>query len=123
MPIFSGFGNRARIRQADVEIRKIQEDLRDKELSLNLAFENAKTQLRNSFISLQNQQRDIDLAQEVFENTQNNYNQGLASLTDLLDAENALTTSRNNLAAALLDYRLAEVQVIKSQGKLKSLLN
>ncbi|MFT4022913.1 MAG: TolC family protein [Flavihumibacter sp.] len=123
VPLFTGFGNRARIRQAEVDIKKIQEDLRDKELSLNLAFENAKTQLRNAVITLQNQERDIDLAQEVFENTKNNYNQGLASLTDLLDAENALTTSRNNYAAALLDYRLAELQVIKSQGKLKSLLN
>jgi len=62
------------------------------------------------------------LAQEVLDNTKNNYYQGLASLTDLLDAENSLTEAQNNYTSALLDYKLAEIQLIKSKGELKSLL-
>jgi outer membrane protein TolC len=65
----------------------------------------------------------MKLAQEVFTNTQNNYNNGLATLTDLLNAETSLTEANNNYSSALLNYRLAEVQLIKSQGQLKSLLN
>ena len=44
-------------------------------------------------------------------------------LSDLLDAENSLTTAQNNYTTALLDYRIAEIQLIKAQGNLKSLLN
>jgi len=62
------------------------------------------------------------LAQEVLDNTKNNYYQGLASLTDLLDAENALTEAQNNYTAALLDYKLAEIQILKSKGELKTLI-
>ncbi|WP_206513681.1 TolC family protein [Pseudoflavitalea rhizosphaerae] len=123
IPIFNGFATRSRVRQADVDIRKVQEDLKNTELSLNLAFENAKTQISNSIITLNNQKENVELAQEVYDNTRNNYNQGLAPLTDLLDAENSLTTAQNNYSSALLDYRLAEIQLIKSQGNLKSLLN
>lgn len=123
IPIFNGFATRSRVRQADVDVRKVQEDLKNTELSLNLAYENAKTQISNSIITLNNQKENVELAQEVYDNTRNNYNQGLAPLTDLLDAENSLTTAQNNYSSALLDYRLAEIQLIKAQGNLKSLLN
>ena len=123
VPIFNGGATRSRIKQADVSIRKLQEDIANTSLSLNLLYENAKTQINNSIIILNNQRENVQLAQKVFANTQNNYNNGLASLTDLLDAENSLTEAQNNYSAALLDYRVAEIQLIKSQGNLKSLLN
>ncbi|MBO9632000.1 MAG: TolC family protein [Chitinophagaceae bacterium] len=123
IPIFNGFATRSRVRQADVDIKKVKEDLKNTELSLNLAYENAKAQISNSIITLNNQRENVQLAQEVYENSRNNYNQGLAPLTDLLDAENSLTTAQNNYSSALLDYRLAEIQLIKAQGKLTSLLN
>lgn len=123
VPIFNGFATRSRVRQADVSIRKLQEDIASTSLSLNLMYENAKTQINNSIIILNNQQVNVQLAQKVFFNTQNNYNNGLATLTDLLDAENSLTEAQNNHSAALLDYRVAEIQLIKAQGNLKSLLN
>lgn len=123
VPIFNGFATRSRVRQADVSIRKLQEDIASTSLSLNLLYENAKTQINNSIIILNNQRENVQLAQKVFFNTQNNYNNGLATLTDLLDAENSLTEAQNNHSAALLDYRVAEIQLIKAQGNLKSLLN
>jgi outer membrane protein TolC len=123
IPIFNGFATRSRIRQADVSIKKLNEDIANTKLALNLALENAKTQINNSIITLNAQKENVALAQEVYFNTQNNYNQGLASLTDLLSAENSLTESQTNYSSALLNYRLAEIQLIKSQGQLKSLIN
>jgi outer membrane protein TolC len=63
------------------------------------------------------------LAKEILENTKNNYMQGLASLTDLLDSENAYIDAQNNYTSAILDYKMAEVQLIKSKGELKTLIN
>ncbi|MCO6147883.1 TolC family protein [Flavobacterium sp. NRK1] len=123
VPIFNGFGTRAKVRQADVDIRKIQEDLKDTKLSLDLAYENAKTQINNSIITINNQKENATLAQEVLDNTQNNYQNGLATLTDLLDAENAYIEAQNNYTSALLDFKLAEIQLIKAKGELKTLTN
>jgi outer membrane protein len=123
VPIFNGFATRSKVKQADIDIRKLQADIKNTELSLSLAYQNAKTQLGNSIITLNNQKTNVALAEEVYTNTQNNYAQGLAPLTDLLDAENSLSTAQNNYTAALLDYRIAEIQLIKAQGNLKSLLN
>lgn len=123
IPIFTGFGTRARVRQADVEIRKIKEDMADTKLSLDLAYENAKTQINNSLITIKNQGENVQLAQEVLDNTKNNYYNGLAPLTDLLDAENSHVEAQNNYTSALLDYKLAEIQLIKAKGELRTLTN
>lgn len=123
VPIFTGFGTRAKVRQADVELRTTQEDIKDTQLSLDLDYKNAKTQIENSIITIQNQKENMILADEILRNINNNYLQGLASLTDLLDAENASTEAQNNYTAAVLDYKLAEIKLIKSKGELKTLLN
>ena len=123
VPIFTGFGTRAKVRQADIDLQTVKEDLNDTKLSLDLAFANAKTQIDNSLITINNQKENAQLAKEVLDNTRNNYVQGLASLTDLLDAENALTEAQNNYTSAILEYKLAEIQLIKSKGELKTLIN
>ena len=123
VPIFTGFSTRAKVRQADVDLRIIKEDLNDTKLSLDLAFSNAKTQIDNSLITINNQKVNAQLAKEVLDNTRNNYVQGLAFLTDLLDAENSLTEAQNNYTSAILEYKLAEIQLIKSKGELKTLIN
>jgi outer membrane protein TolC len=123
VPIFTGLGNKAKVKQADVALRTLKEDINDTKLGLDLAYENAKIQIDNSIITIKNQKENAILAQEVLDNTRNNYLQGLASLTDLLDAENALTEAQNNYTSAILDYKLAEIQLIKSKGELKTLIN
>jgi outer membrane protein len=123
VPIFTGFGTRARVRQADVDIRESEEDLKDTKLSLDLAYANAKSQMGVSLTNIANQKDNVKLAQEVLDDVQNNYQNGLATLTDLLDAETGYITSQRNYTNALLNYKLAEVQLIKAKGELKTLTN
>ncbi|RED25156.1 outer membrane protein TolC [Flavobacterium cutihirudinis] len=122
VPIFTGFGTRARVRQADVDIRTLQEDIKDTKLSLDLDYRNAMAQIDNNMVTIQNQKENMRLAGEILSNTKNNYLQGLASLTDLLDAENANQEAQNNYTRAVLNYKIAEVALIKSKGELKTLI-
>ncbi|WP_456312711.1 TolC family protein [Pseudomonas shirazensis] len=122
VPIFTGFGTRAKVRQADVEIRSLQEDIKDTKLSLDLDYRNAIAQIENNLVTIENQKENMRLATEILSNTKNNYLQGLASLTDLLDAENASLEAQNNYTRAVLNYKVAEVALIKSKGELKTLI-
>lgn len=123
IPIFSGFRTRSQVRQAQNQLDVLEVDMKETEQALNLAFENAKTQLNNNVITIESQKKNVLLAQEVLDNTQNNYINGLASLTDLIEAENALADAKNNYSNALMEYKVAEIELIKSKGNLKSLLN
>ena len=118
IPIFSGFGTRAKIHQAQIESQALEATLKDTRLAMDLAYENAHSQLTNNLLTIDSQKENVKLAEEVLLNTQNNYQQGLASLTDLLEAERSLSDAKNNYTNALLDYKLAEIQLLKSQGKL-----
>ncbi len=123
IPIFDGFGRRSRVRQSQIEIDQLGEDLKDNRQSLNLAYSNAKVQLATSVNTIRNQNENQRLAREVFNSTQNNYNNGLATLTDLLSSETSLTDAQNSYTQALLNYKLAEIQLMKSNGNIKSLIN
>jgi outer membrane protein len=121
VPIFSGFGTKAKVKQAENSLQSLKVDLDNTKLSLDLAYDNAKKQMENSIITINNQKENVQLAEEVRNNTNNNYIQGLTSLTDLLDAENALVEAQNNYTNAILEYKLAEIQLFKSKGELKTL--
>ncbi|HUH45639.1 MAG TPA: TolC family protein [Arenibacter sp.] len=123
IPIFSGFATRSKVRQAQNQLDILEEDMKETELALNFSFENAKTQINNSIITIDSQKENVTLAQDVLDNTQNNYINGLATLTDLLEAENALADAKNNYSNALLEYKVAEIELIKSKGELNSLTN
>ena len=121
IPVFNGGVIRAKARQAQIEIDKLEADKRDTRLALDLSLRNAITQLNNSLITLNTQKENVNLAKEVLSNVENNYKFGLATLTDLLDAETSYADAQNNHTNALLDYKLAEVQLIKAKGALNTL--
>jgi len=123
VPIFNGFATRSKVRQATIDLKNTEEDIKDTKLSLDLAYRNATTQIKNSLITIANQKENAQLAQDVMSDTQNNYQNGLATLTDLLDAETSYIEAQNNYTSALLDFKLAEVQLIKAKGELRTLTN
>lgn len=121
IPIFSGFAIKSKVEKNQIEIEKAQADLRETQLSLDLAYKNAVSQLENSAITISTQESNVKLAEEVVANTRANYKHGLATLNDILDADRDLIDARNNLTKAKLDYKLAEIELLKSQGKLRDL--
>ncbi|HUH25525.1 MAG TPA: TolC family protein [Flavobacterium sp.] len=121
IPIFNGGVVRAKTKQAQTAIDQLEVQKRDIRLALDLSLNNAITQLNNSIITLNTQKENVSLAKEVLSNIENNYKFGLASLTDLLDAETSYAVSQNSYTNALLDYKIAEVQLIKAKGELKTL--
>lgn len=122
IPIFTGGSTKAKINQAEVDLLDIEEQINDTKLGLDLEYQNAKAQIENSLKTVEIQKENVSLAERVLTNTQNNYQQGLANLTEILDSENALTDARNNYSNALLEYKIAEVALIKAKGDLKTLI-
>ena len=121
VPIFNGFATKSRVELNRIEIEKARADLRETELGLDLQHKNAITELENNMTMITMQEENVTLAESVLSNTRSNYQHGLATLNDILDAERDLTEAKNNLTKAKLDYKLAEIDLLKSQGKLRSL--
>lgn len=123
IPIFDGNARRSKVRQANVELKKVHEDLRNTSNALTMAYENARIQIKNSLNTIESQRANKEFAEEVFNSTQNNYQNGLASLTDLLTAETDLVAAQNSYNEALLNYKVAQIELVKSNGQIKSLIS
>lgn len=122
IPIFNGFATKAKVQQNQIDIDKLEIDIKDTKLGLDQAYQNAKAQIENSLATLESQKANVKLAEDVLADTKSNYQYGLATLTDLLEAENSLVQAKNNYTTAILDYKIAEVQYYKSKGELKNYL-
>ena len=122
VPIFTGGSTKAKINQAEIDLLDIEEQMNDTKLGLDLEYQNAKSQIENTLKSVDIQRENVSLAEKVLSNTQSNYQHGLATLTEIIDSENALTDARNNYSNALLEYKIAEVALIKAKGDLKTLI-
>ena len=123
IPIFTGGATKSKIQQAEIDIQDLDVDIENTQLSLNLEYKNAIENMENSIINIENMKGNVELAEKVQKDTQSNYQYGLATLTEVLDSENALTDAKQNYTTSLLDYKQAEIKLIKAKGELNTLQN
>jgi outer membrane protein TolC len=122
VPLFGGLSRSAKLKQARFEQQKIQEDLFQLEKSLNMAYLNTRLKQEDSRKTIQAQKANMALAQDVFNVTESNFEQGLASLSDVLNANSSLIQAQVNYADALNGYMKASLEVMKASGTLRTLV-
>lgn len=119
MPIYDGNTRRAKMQQAKLSMMKNDNDMEALKLAVDLESSNARTQFRNSLMSLENQKTNIELARKVYEIAQKKYKEGLGSNIEILQAETALKEAQTNYFNSLFEAAIAKVDFQKSLGLLK----
>jgi outer membrane protein len=122
VPIFDGFQRRNQIKQAQIEVQKTDYTMQNLALSTQMGLDNSLKQISTSQLAIQNQERNVKLAQEVYTTTNSLYKEGLSPLTDLLDAEVSLREAETNLNNERLRYQIAQLDYVRARGELKTLV-
>lgn len=122
VPIFDGFYKKSKVQQSMIAIKKLELDQINADRNLDVRYLNAREALVNTIKSVQAQKENEILAQEVYDQSQDLYKEQVGTLTDLLDAENALRNAQVNYRRELLKFRKAELDVLQAQGQLKQLV-
>lgn len=122
VPIFDGFQRRNQVKQAKIEVDKVEQDIRQVTQNTNMSLKNAVTQMQTSLSAVQAQERNVALAQEVYRNTNELYKEGLSPLTDLLDTEVSLREAQTNLNNERLRYQLAQLTYLQAKGDIRTLV-
>lgn len=123
MPLFTGFSKTAKVKKAEIELRKAEYDGSTLSQSLTMAYSNAFMQLEQSRRSIDSQKRNKDMAQEVFDLIESNYREGISSLSDLLNANSSLIQSQMNYVDALNNCMKAYIDLKKVDGTIQDLKN
>ena len=118
LPIFDGFKTKSRIARSRSEIRQAGISLAQLEEAIELEVRSSLLDLQASRESLRSQEKSVGVAEEGLRIANDRYVQGLATNLDVMDAQLALTTARNNRLQALHDLSLATASLERSMGVL-----
>jgi outer membrane protein TolC len=116
--IFDGGANRARLAAAHYRQTQAQAQLEQMTAAVKL-------QVREAYLNLTTARQRVDVsrqaqsqAEESLRILQNRYEEGLATITDLLQVETAHTSAQKNYLNALFDYRLSYAALELATGEL-----
>lgn len=104
-----------------LEEQKLEEDLRQLGSGKTLEFRIAHEQFQNALQALRTQNDNVALAREITDKLMLQYKEGIASLTDLLNAQTALSEAETNYWQQVFGYKLAVLKLLKSAGRLEDL--
>ena len=122
MPIFSGGSRLAKVRESHLDLLKAQEDLHALDQSLRMANLNASLKLRDTRRTIALQRDNQALAEQVLDLAQKNYSLGVVSLSDVLNASQSLVQAQMSYASALGDYMKAFIDLKRSRGEIRDLM-
>ena len=119
MPLYDGGTRLAKMNQARINILKNENDMIAFKQAVDLESNNAKTQLKNSIMSLENQNKNIELAQKVYSIAQKKYKEGVGTNIEILQAETALKDAQTNYFNSLYEAIISKIDLQQSLGLLK----
>jgi len=118
IPIFDGFRKKYQIRQQEIVIRKYDVQAEQTLQQNRKDVADAYADLKSNYITLQNQKRNLALAQTVLADINTQYKSGLVKLTDAINSQSELETAQNNYVNALINIKQAELNLKKANGAL-----
>ncbi len=118
VPIFSGFSKNAKINQAKLAVKQIDNQLENMKISIDNEVEAAKNNFKTAIAIMDYQKKNMALAERVYSQTKKKYEVGTGSQTEINTAQTDLKTAQTNYVSALYDAAVAKVDFLKAIGKL-----
>jgi outer membrane protein len=118
MNLFGGFMRAAKINETKIALQKTQNTLEQAKQQIDNDVVLARLNYSTALNTIENQKKNKELAQEVYNATNLKYQQGLGSNLEIYDAQIQLTTAQDDYYSALYDAIIAHVDYLTAIGKL-----
>ncbi|NVO19787.1 MAG: TolC family protein [Bacteroidetes bacterium] len=116
VPIFSGGQRYYQEKQYKVQFQELNLNRDYTKKLLETTSRNALLKVKSLEQTAVSQDKNVTLANDVYNVIFDQYSQGYAPLTDLLSAENDKISAQSTYAQTLVQLRIAELELIKSNG-------
>lgn len=116
VPVFSGFQRRTSVQAAQIGLEKAQLDLQNATQGIMLEVETARTNYLNAQTDLDTQNKNIELAQKIYNTALIKYREGVGSSLELNNAESTLYMTQASYIQALFQLVNAQINLNKSLG-------
>jgi outer membrane protein len=118
VPIFDAGQKSQRLKQAKLNLEKTDNTIKNIERAIDLQLKAAGTLLGNALSNLDIQERNMQLAERVYNTTKKKYEQGLGSSFELLQTQSDLETAESNYFQAMFDAINARISYMRALGKI-----
>ncbi len=118
VPIFDGFARSSRVQKAKIEVQRTNNNMEQLRSSIDNDVAQARLKISAAVITLDNQKKNIELAEKVYNTTKIKYEQGLGNNQEIYNAQAELKVAQNNYYSALYDAIIAKIDYQKASGKL-----
>lgn len=116
MPIFTGLQRNAKTQQAKLKLMQAENNMDFIKKSIDLELASSTTNLKNASSSLENQKKNIAIAEDVVRVSKIKFEQGIGSNLEMVSAETALKEAQTNYYNALFDALVAKIDFDKANG-------
>lgn len=113
VPIFSGFQRHSQLKQAQIDVRKTEMNIRLMEDNLAQNAEQYAFDLQTAVDAYNLQKENLDVARRVLQNYRNKYDHGALSSLDLTQANSNYLQAETSYASASLDLLMAQTKIQK----------
>jgi len=117
VPLYSGGAKKAKLQRAKLDLEKSNNQMRSLERAIWMEVGNARVAYKNAVQRVTDQQKNLDLAQKIYNTTQIKYKEGVGSSLEITQAEQALFQSQQNVIQAKYELLLSKVDLDKALGK------
>ena len=117
-PIFDGFARKARISKAKIDLQQTENQLQNLRLTIDAEVTQAKMNFATAISTLNNQKKNMQLAESVYGQTKKKYEIGTGSNMEITGAQTDLVTAQTNFIGAMYNAIIARVDYLKATGKL-----
>ncbi|HEY8931190.1 MAG TPA: TolC family protein [Mucilaginibacter sp.] len=119
VPIFTGFQHRNQLRQSEITYLKSQNDLENMKNTVNLQVNQARISYVNGLQTLNDQKRNMALAEEVLRVSKIKYQQGVGSSIEVTQAQTSVQDADNSYIQGLYDALVSKVDLDQAYGRIK----
>ncbi|MCO5947573.1 TolC family protein [Mucilaginibacter flavidus] len=119
VPIFTGFQHRNQLKQSEITVLKAQNDLDNMKNTVNLQVNQARIAYINGLQTLNDQKKNMALAEEVLRVSKIKYQQGVGSSIEVTQAQTAVQDADNSYIQGLYDALVSKVDLDKAYGRIQ----
>jgi outer membrane protein TolC len=119
VPIFDGFARAARVQRARLELEQTNNRIENLKLTIDQEVQQSVNNYTNALATLDNQKRNMELAEKVYNQTKKKFEIGTGSQTEINNANADLRVAQSSYITALYDAIIAKIDFLKATGKLQ----
>ncbi|MEJ5306596.1 MAG: TolC family protein [Ignavibacteria bacterium] len=111
VPIFSGFGVKSRVEQAEIQFKQLEETINYTKKQLDIAITNTKNRMATALEKIEAQKLNREKARINYRIAEVRYNEGMSTQIEISNANVNLLSAELGYAQAIYEYLVAQAEL------------